>query len=284
MEIYSQLASWVGWPAVFTFLLAAMGFGAWLYTRHIAVLNDEKSSIQRKLTDCEASAPDTLARSLAERYKLLSDELDRARADKQRETEKIGVLESRLEETKAEADSVRAELEFALAQLPDFMLPREGRIRPDLAQHLLSTVEQTGQIYLPVRNWGREETDALESSPYTVDLVYPGMHKTYLIVYNAEGEQIGEVSSPNIDVYDRDYAETVAAVLRRIDIEILGERAGTEATEGFLLKSSAFHAQSPIDRSIFYIKVRVEQNPESILSDLYDENQSSQTPDSYSMR
>jgi hypothetical protein len=104
-----------------------------------------------------------------------------------------------------------------------------------------------------VRKWGNPNEAMIAFSPYYIGIVYPGMHKTYLVVANFNGDTIGLVENTYGKlVYERDYCETVKTIL-----EETGSKSCSfieEAVEAYLLESSVF---IPFDESLFYIKVPI---------------------------
>ena len=63
MEIYTQVASWTGWPAVVAMLLLAIGFGAWIFTQRIEFWKDNFETEKNK-------SPDATLKALKENYEI----------------------------------------------------------------------------------------------------------------------------------------------------------------------------------------------------------------------
>ncbi len=51
MEIYTEIASWIGWPAVVALLIVAGGFAGWLLNNRISELKDINDSLQKGRPD-----------------------------------------------------------------------------------------------------------------------------------------------------------------------------------------------------------------------------------------
>lgn len=257
-----EIANWVGWPIVAVALIILQ----WFYIQQVKLLKEKNDFLQEKLTNCEQNAPDVLAKRLAERYKLLSEELEMLQSEKEHSVQKVENLEQELGRTRQEAASLRSEL----ANVQDVLwsiepLPRDRRVRIDVAGSLLSLSAERTSVYLVVRIWGNPPDPMMVMSPYCMGVIYPGMHKTYLVIADRNGNVVGMVENHygNL-VYDGDFCETVKAIL-----ELAGMKSCPslidEADSAYLLEGSIL---IPLDDTLFLLKVPFELSSNEIMETL----------------
>jgi len=110
VELYNVIASWAGWPTVLAILLVAVGFGAWILQNRIALLQDKNEWQADQIDQLKLYSPDVLAQRLAERLRLVSQELERLNADHASSRETIQVKEGELREVTTQIDSLKDQL------------------------------------------------------------------------------------------------------------------------------------------------------------------------------
>lgn len=126
MDLYNTIAGWTGWPAIVAILLLASGYAYWVMHSHSELLKEKNEWLQSQLTNLREFAPDVLAQRLADRSRLLSEELERLKTYHEASQESIRNKE-------AEVNEVRAQI----AILQDQLLK---------AQDLLQVVSDSGLV------------------------------------------------------------------------------------------------------------------------------------------
>lgn len=264
MDIYSSIASWSGWPPIVALLLVIGAFGTFFFQKHIDILKEEIELLERELRECRNFAPDVLAQRLAERHKLLQNELEALAQDKERDAQRSAELEQELLKTREEAQNIRRQLDSVQEILADMDLPRDGKIKPHIAEDILETVFDQSCIYIPVR-LGREPKEETSDhiknrKPFKIEVIFPGMFQMYLGVYDNENYPVGYVESPYREIYNKDYFVTLLEILKHVPNENLAQGVDIESTGSTLLLTSEFHDRSPIDPNIVYIKIPFDEN------------------------
>jgi len=270
MDIYSLIASWSGWPPITALLLVIGGFGAFFFKKHTDILKEEKEYCERKLQDCSNNAPDVLAQSLSKRQKLLQNELKALTQDKEQYNQKSAELEKELLKTKNEAQNMRNQLSDVQEILDDMNLPRDGKIKFNIAKYILETVKNQSFIYIPVRLYSEPNEETIEyikkRKPFKIEVIFPGMHKMYLGIYDNENNLVGYVKNPYREIYDKDYFVTLLEILKYVPNEKLAQSVDIKSDSSTLLLTSEFHDRSPIDPYNIYIKIKID---ESILNKVF---------------
>lgn len=264
MDFYTAIASWSGWPPVVALLLVIGGFGAFFFQKHIDILKEKNELLERELQERRNYAPDILAQRLAERHKLLQNELVVLAQDKEQDDQKRVELERELLKTRQDAEKMRRQLADVQEILEDMELPRDGKIRPHLAQDILASVASQSCIFIPVR-LQRELNDQVieqfrKNCPFKIEIIYPGMFKLYLRICDNENTLIGFIESPYWEIYYKDYFVTLLEILKHVPSEKSDQKAEFESESSTFLLTSEFHAISPIDPEIGYIKVLFDKN------------------------
>jgi hypothetical protein len=83
MDIYAIIAKWTGWHVVAALLIVGGSYGYWLLKSQIDLLKSENEFLKSKLSDSLNFTSDVLSQRLAERVKLLSEELEQLQIDNQ---------------------------------------------------------------------------------------------------------------------------------------------------------------------------------------------------------
>lgn len=260
METYNTIASWTGWPPIVAFLIIIFGFGTWMFRQHNSILKQQIEFLNSKINDFQQYAPDVLASRLAERHRLLTEEVNKLSEEKEQHEKNIEQLNTQLSETRAEAEMLNAQLQHAQEILIDFELPREGKLKREIAYDILRTVEHFSAIFIPVSVWGDaagHKRDLIEKTgPYKIRVDYPGMFKMYLVVLNDNNQEIGIVTNPYLGYYEKDYYVTLLNVFRSTTKFTDLEKA-SPYDELFILDESEFYVFSPFDNTVFYLKVPI---------------------------
>jgi len=265
MDLYNAISSWTGWPPLIAVLLVIGGIGVFLFQRHIEFLRDEIDSLKRKLQeyqDYRDHSPDVEAKKLAERSKFLIDRIENLSQTKAQNKQKIDGLEKELQATRDEANSMRTKLESVGEILDDIQLPREGKFNPNLLEAIFNTVREQHAIYIPVRIWGDlsiEGSRQIEKGPYKIEVDFPGMNHMYLNVYDSDNRFLGQVENPHTGIYEKDYYVTLFEALKTAPSEHVPEGIVKPNSDMTIFKTSQYLAISPIDPSLFYIKVPIDK-------------------------
>lgn len=264
MDLYSTIAAWSGWPPVVALLLVIGGFGAYFFQKHTDILKEKNNLLERELRERRNYAPDILAQRLAERHKLLQNELEVLAQDKEQDDQKRAELESELLKTRQETENMRIQLAEVQDILEDIELPRDGKIKPQLAQDILAPVATQSCIFIPVRLQQKLNDQVIEqfrkNYPLKIEVIYPGMFKLYLVISDNKNTVVGYVKSPYWGIYDKDYFVTLLEILKHVPCKKSDQRAEFESVSSTFLLTSEFHAISPVDPEIGYIKVLIDKN------------------------
>ena len=94
MDIYTSIASWLGWPGVIAFLVLVGMFGYWMLSQRIEVLKDQNAALEMRLEQEANFAPDILIQRLTARHKLLSEELEKLSSEENPDKQRIKALEA----------------------------------------------------------------------------------------------------------------------------------------------------------------------------------------------
>jgi hypothetical protein len=270
MEIYTAIASWIGWPPLVILLIVIGSFGVYFYQRHIEILKEkvdfqkEKNQLlESELQESRNHTPDILAQKLADRQKLLERELELAAQGKEQDDQKIMEFERDLQKTRDDAEKMFCQLAQAHEILGSMDRPRDGEIIPQLAQDILKTVESQSCIFIPVRVQRELDNQAIEqftkNSPFKIELIYPGMFKLYLEIFDNKNSSIGFIENPYIGFYEKDYFVTLIEILKDVPNEVSDQKATMESCSSTILLTSEFHALSSINPEIIYLKVLIDK-------------------------
>jgi len=113
MELYNILANWVGWPVVVAFLLVSGGYAYWAFKKHINFLKEKNDWLEKEVNNLKEYSPDVLAQRLANRLKILGDELERLHIDQEVSKEVIKFREFELAQVNKEIETLKNQLEKA---------------------------------------------------------------------------------------------------------------------------------------------------------------------------
>ncbi|HRF50944.1 MAG TPA: hypothetical protein PLC98_25160 [Anaerolineales bacterium] len=284
MDLYTQLAQWTGWPPVVALLLIVGAAGAVLYTQRdnarlamisalqqqISLLQEKSRLLQEKITTLEETTPDILVGRLKRRNEIADEELRAAEQSDVTSKEEILRLRLEVDKTRGEAQSYEEQLRRAQDELMEFALPRGGKVRQELASELLAAVNSQHAMFVPVRfgdtifgSVDAETAISAASKPIraVVRLYSPGMNQTYVRLTTADFTHLGRVICPYVDTYERDYFDTLFAILAYSAHEELA--LASEITRGdepdlaraIAVHDVSFHAVSPVDPTMGYFRV-----------------------------
>jgi uncharacterized coiled-coil protein SlyX len=262
MDIYNSISSWVGWPPVVALLVIIGGIGLFLYQKHIELLRDEIEVLKRRLQDNQNYSPDVEAKKLADKQKVLLDRIESLSRDKAQNKQKITELEKELLATRDEASSMRTQLDSVQEILSDMNLPRDGHYNSIIFENIQKTVQEQNVIYIPIRLWGDTNDIAskkIEDGPYKIEIDFPGMNHMNLNVYDFSNNLIGQVENPYMGIYEKDYFVTLLEALKAVTSEHIPGGIRSPYSDVTFYKTSQFHSISPIDPSLFYIKMPMER-------------------------
>ncbi|WP_426993358.1 hypothetical protein [Methylomonas sp. CM2] len=89
-------------------------------------LKEQINSLKDQLVDARSQSPDVLAQNLANRIKLLEQELERLQHDKSASQEQVKAKEMELNQVRAEAANLSEKVQQARKSLSDFLCPHCG--------------------------------------------------------------------------------------------------------------------------------------------------------------
>ena len=153
MDLYNTVASWTGWPAIVAILLLAGGYAYWVMQGRSELLKEKNEWLETQLKTLKVYAPDILAQRLADRLRVLNEELERLNADHEASQESIRNKEVELAEVKAQISNLNDQLVKA--------------------QDLLQTISEAGLVCpycgapLEVREY---HSESVEYKGYDVDI------------------------------------------------------------------------------------------------------------------
>ena len=256
---YADLANWVGWPPVVGFLLIIGSIGIWLYESRLKLKNEKIEFLEGKLKDSENQAPEILIKKLVEMRENLKKELDHMNGPSEHDGKKIKELQEKLDRVNSELASQQEIINQAQYLLEDTVLPRGGKYREEIASDIQNTIGNQKCIYLPVEIENMSEevlAEIKKNQPYKLDVIFPGMNKMLMLVTDKMDDRVGFLSNPYIGLYFKDYYVTLLRFLHEIPYEHIG-RDSTSEGDVMLFPQSIFHAISPINPSIIYIKIPI---------------------------
>lgn len=258
MELYNNIASWIGWPTVVAILILSISVIIWLSNKHVSLLKQQNEFIEKQLTDCKQQAPDALANRLAERHKLLTQEIETLYDDNKKNEHIIKQLETQLTKTTAEAKELSTQLQAIQDNLDDLVLPRDGKVKEEICHDIMKTYENHSAIFIPVNMeiMDQSELESIKTTvPYKLKVDFPGMFKMYLIILGNDGQEIGFVENPYLGYYNKDYYVSLLSTLGPSLLPHSDTDPNNHNYQAFIIQDSEFFMVSPFDESVFYIKV-----------------------------
>jgi len=246
-------------------------FWYFFFKKQIDILKDTIIFLEKQIKDLKNFTPDVVAKRLFDRSKLLEDEFESLALDNEKDKLRKIELEKELIETRKEAQFMRVQLENVQEILEDIDLPRDGKIKSQIAYDILRTADSHQCIFIPIWLWGNhDEIDILslnERRPYKYQVIYPGMFKMYVHFYDNENKDIGYVNSPYLRIYNKDYFVTLLEIIKYLPRELRGNVSGQEGDEAYILPSAGFHCISPIYPNIIYLKIDVSKNQLGVIQE-----------------
>jgi DNA repair exonuclease SbcCD ATPase subunit len=113
MDLFNTIASWVGWPVVVAILLLAGSYAYFVLQKHLELLKDKNEWLEKQVADLREHSPDILAQRLAERLRILNEELERLTADNKTSQTSIQNKETELAEVKTQIINFNDQIEKA---------------------------------------------------------------------------------------------------------------------------------------------------------------------------
>lgn len=263
MEKYNLIAQWIGWPPIVVALILVGGLGIWFYKNRIQIQIEKYDLLEQKYQDSQKQTSIALVKELAETRSKLTGEIERLLNQSEQDTQKITLLKKELEDTNSQLESQRAITADIQEFLDDMVLPRDGKIRPDIVKDIQKTINTHNCIYIPIVPYYADREIDLASltnnKPFTLEVVFPGMSHMYLMVYDSLNNHVGAVSNPYFGIYEKDYFVTLLYLLKFVPSEDVSKEKQYEG-EAKILPESSFHGRSPINPEIFYLKVPFYEN------------------------
>jgi hypothetical protein len=263
MDTYQVIAEWIGWPPIVIVMLILGGIWFRFFRQQLTIEKEKYDLVEKKLKDCREQTSVVLITELAETRKRLQEEIEYLYGQSKFDNEKILALENQLQETNLKLEEQREFIEGAQDILDELVLPREGKLNGEVEGDIQKTIKEQSCIYIPVGPYWHDvkiNIDDLKSNePFTLEVVFPGMSKMYLFFYDKFNKHIGIVANPYVGIYEKDYYVTLLHFLNFIPFERVDDQVQYEG-EARILRNSSFHAVSPIDPKIFYIKIPFDEN------------------------
>jgi len=110
MDLYNIIAGWTDWPAMVALLLVAGAYGYWVIHARSELLEEKNEWLEAQLKTLKEHSPDILAQQLADRLRLLGEELQRLKADHEASQESIRNKEAELAEVEAQIGNLTGQL------------------------------------------------------------------------------------------------------------------------------------------------------------------------------
>jgi len=178
MELYNVIANWVGWPTVVALLLLGGAFGYWILNKHIELLKEKNTGLEKEIENLKENTPDVLAQRLAIRHKLLTEELERLNADHQASQADVETKKMELEKLRQEIDRFEWQLSEA-----DNWLSENDLVCPQCNSPLV------------VKEYNTEYRATYDENGYAEDIEIEHEHIVYDCGYELiDGEEIQECS------------------------------------------------------------------------------------------
>ena len=141
MDVFNALADWVGWPAVWAITSLAASYGYFVMNQRIKLLKERNEELVLESADF---SPDVLARRLADRMKLLNEELQILVNDHEAGKGEIAAKEAELEKVRGEIELLKSQLSKAEEQVE---LIRDRKLLCPYCESPLSLRESFPQIW-----------------------------------------------------------------------------------------------------------------------------------------
>ena len=162
-----------------TQIISIIGFVVVLFLLYRVLVQQKDATIQLqkenitflkdKLSHAENQTPDVLARSLADRARLLEEELKRLKEEDTSTSEQIAVKENELAQAREEAEDLTKQIIHARELLKDFLCPHCGAPLIERAYHTELTEYEGHEIDVDhdwsVYECGLELVDGAERHP-----------------------------------------------------------------------------------------------------------------------
>ena len=158
MDLYNVIASWIGWPLVAALFIVLGGYGYWVLNKRIEALQQHINFLQEKNKELENYKPDVLAKRLADRHKLLTEEIERMNIDAEANKTLLELKEKELSEIRTDIAMLQLEISSADDILkvltPKYTCPHCGSLLETHSFYPMETEDKDGRSI----DWEIEET------------------------------------------------------------------------------------------------------------------------------
>ncbi|MHB0967191.1 MAG: hypothetical protein ACYC36_12135 [Bellilinea sp.] len=266
-DLIEIISNWIGWFPISVGLLAVIGLIVYVSEekfKAIKLKNEmielQKEALKEKIGEYKENSPDVLAKIHLGKIEYLKEELIATSRDKDEKDQEIIRLNKELGQKIDEVENFRTQVEQAQLSLNNLedILPREGRVNPQINSLLMSEIFIHSALFIPVVRSRNNITVQSYNPPFRLIIEYPGMFKTILLLEDVSGIKIGRLENRFSGFYDRDYYETLLNVLGLDPENKIIEDNQSGYPSMLPLKKSQFHGVSLIDPTIFYIKIPFE--------------------------
>ena len=264
IDILDKIASWTGWSPISLFLVLVIGLLVYFSKEKISTIKlkveaveSQKDILKEQIDILKNNSPDVLAKRYREEIDLLQDGIMLLSKDKANKEKEIIDLNKELIEKIREAENFKNQLEDAQIYLTehDDILPREGRVDPQIMSFLVSEISIHSALFVPVERRLENKVDIEFKPPFRLMVKYPGMHKTILWIQDNESNPIGGIPNRFYTFYDRDYYETLINVLTLNPDNQYTPEDETGNPASILLTKSEHLGNSRTQSSTCYLKI-----------------------------
>ena len=124
MELYESIANWAGWPALVAILVLAGSYAYFVIQSRLELLKEKTEWLEQQLEVANEFRPDVLAQRLAERLRILTQELERLNEDHEASAQSIREKQTDLASVEGEIQNLTTELASA-QEILDLVADRE---------------------------------------------------------------------------------------------------------------------------------------------------------------
>lgn len=185
IEYYQQIANWTGWPPIVMILLLIGGLGAWIYQNRLKIQEDKYSLLENKYEDCQKQTSMVLVSELSETRKKLIEEIEYLYSQKEKDNEKINILENDLKQTN---DLLEEQKQASLEQGKDLSNSRQRLVEE--IKHLENQREMDNKTI-------RELEEKLDKTNHLLDLQKQHIDEVQKVlddsIYPREGKYLKEI-------------------------------------------------------------------------------------------
>ncbi len=264
VDILDKIALWTGWPPISILLLLVIGLLVYFFNEKISTIKlkveaieAQKEILKEQINTSKRNSPDVLEKRFQEEIDLLQNGITLLSKDKTNKEKEINKLNIELIQKIAEAENFKNQLEAAQKYLTEYedVLPREGRVNPQIMSFLVSEISIHAALFIPLERRDKELVEIVYKPPFRLLIKYPGMNKTILSIQDNDNNLLGGIPNRFYSYYDRDYYETLINVLTLHPENHYFPEDGTGKPASILLTNSEFHGKSESQPSIVYLRI-----------------------------